>query len=105
MNLSGIWNGLPDLLRPQQTGSPAPANSTAANSSTSQALVPNGGKTDHADLSSSGLAAQSAASDVASATSDVRMDKVDSVRAAIGAGTYNVSAQNVADKMIQGLLG
>lgn len=98
MNLSGIWNSLPDLLRSQQTASPAPANTTATGSSSSQTLIPNGGRTDQADLSSSGLAAAQ------SAVSDVRMEKVDSVRAAISAGTYDVPAQKVADKMIQGLL-
>lgn len=98
MNLSGILNGLPDLLRSQQTGNAAPATSNAA-ASQSQAAVPNGGKTDQADLSSSGLAAAQFAS------FDVRMDKVQSVRAAIDAGTYQVSAENVADKMMQSLLG
>ncbi|MGO8717929.1 MAG: flagellar biosynthesis anti-sigma factor FlgM [Acidobacteriaceae bacterium] len=98
MNLSGILNGLPDLLRSQQTGKAAPATPNASTSQ-SQATIPNGGKTDQADLSSSGLAAAQ------SASSDVRMDKVESVRAAINAGTYHVSAENVADKMMQSLLG
>lgn len=98
MNLSGILNGLPDLLRSQQAGNAAPATSNAT-ASQSQAVIPNGGKTDQADLSSSGLAAAQ------SASSDVRMDKVESVRASIDAGTYQVSAENVADKMMQSLLG
>lgn len=97
MNLSGILNGLPDLLRSQQTGTTVPATSSE-NTSPSQATVPNGGKTDQADLSSTGLAAQSA-------TSDVRMEKVQSVRSAIDAGTYQVSAGDVADKMMQTFLG
>jgi negative regulator of flagellin synthesis FlgM len=107
VNLSGIWNNLPDLLRSQQTGSPAPAassvTSNGAASANSQAIVPNGGKTDQADLSSSGLAAAQSAQQ--SGTSDVRMEKVDSVRAAINGGTYQVSAQDVAGKIIQNLLG
>ncbi|MGC1870529.1 MAG: flagellar biosynthesis anti-sigma factor FlgM [Acidobacteriaceae bacterium] len=98
MNLSGILNGLPDLLRSQQTSNTAPATSST-NSSPSQAVVPNGGKTDQADLSSTGLAAAQ------SASSDVRMDKVQSVRSALDAGTYQVSAGDVADKMMQSLLG
>ncbi len=98
MNLSGILNSLPGLLRSQQTGSSSPATSNATTSQ-SQAAIPNGGKTDQADLSSTGLAAAQ------SATSDVRMEKVQNVRAAIDAGTYQVSAQDVADKMIQNLLG
>ena len=40
-----------------------------------------------------------------SASSDVRMEKVQSVRSAIDAGTYQVSAGDVADKMMQSLLG
>lgn len=98
MNLSGILNGLPELLRSQQTGNTAPASSSA-NNSASQVTAPNGGKTDQADLSSTGLAAAQ------SASSDVRMEKVQSVRSAIDAGTYQVSAGDVADKMMQTLLG
>ncbi|MES2220971.1 MAG: hypothetical protein V4587_08405, partial [Acidobacteriota bacterium] len=61
MNLLGILNGLPDLLRSQQTSgtAPAPAN---AKPSPSQVSLPNGGKTDQADLSSTGLAAAQSAS-------------------------------------------
>ncbi|MHB1674390.1 MAG: flagellar biosynthesis anti-sigma factor FlgM [Acidobacteriaceae bacterium] len=98
MNLPGILNSLPDLLRSQQTGNSAPATSDATASGQPPA-VPNGGKTDQANLSSSGLAAAQAAS------SDVRMEKVQNVRAAIDGGTYQVSAQNVADKLMQSLLG
>jgi negative regulator of flagellin synthesis FlgM len=96
MNLSGILNSLPDLLRSQATGKPAPATSKVT--SQSQAAIPNGGKTDQADLSSTGLAAAQ------SAASDVRMEKVQSVRSAIDAGSYHVSASDVADKMMQSLL-
>lgn len=98
MNLSGIWNSLPGLVGSQQAAKPAPAVSNPANTA-SPASVPSAGKTDQADLSSSGLAAAQ------SASSDVRMEKVQSVRSAIDAGTYQVSAENVADKMIQNLLG
>jgi negative regulator of flagellin synthesis FlgM len=98
MNLSGIWNSLPDLVGSQQAAKPAPVASNATGAA-SPASVPNAGKTDHADLSSSGLAAAQ------SAPSDVRMEKVQSVRSAIDAGTYRVSAENVADKMMQNLLG
>jgi flagellar biosynthesis anti-sigma factor FlgM len=98
MNLSGILTGLPDLLRSQQSANTAPATSSA-NNSPSQVTVPNGGKTDQANLSSTGLAAAQ------SGSSDVRMEKVQSVRSAIDAGTYQVSAAEVADKMMQSLLG
>ncbi len=107
MNLSGIWNNLPDLFRSQQTGSTAPAASSTASNGTGEAssriTVPNGGKTDQASLSSSGLAASQSAQQ--SGMSEVRMDKVDSIRAAIDSGTYQVSAQDVAGKIIQNLLG
>lgn len=106
MNLSGIWNNLPDLPRSQQTGNSAPAASnvppSGASGASSLPAAPNGGKTDQADLSNSGMAA---AQSVQSGASDVRMEKVDSVRAAINAGTYQISAQDVAGKIIQNLLG
>jgi len=105
VNLSGIWNNLPDILRSQQTGSRAPASNVGPGESgaAGSQAVPNGGKTDHAELSSSGLAA--AQSVQQSQISDVRMEKVDSVRAAISNGTFQVSAQDVAGKIIQNLLG
>ena len=97
MNLSGIFN-LPELNRSQGAGqTQAPQNN--ASSSAPSAAVPNGGKTDQASLSASGLAAaQSAAPD-----SDVRMEKIATVSAAIHAGTYNVSHADVADKIMQGM--
>ena len=103
MNLSGIWNGLPGLLGSQQADkSTSPASGSGVNQSGAEGIVPNGGKTDHADLSSGGLAVAQSAKE--SAVSDVRMDKVNSVRAAIANGSYHVSAQDVADKVIQSLL-
>ena len=41
----------------------------------------------------------------ASAGSDVRTAKVAALQAAIAGGTYNVSAGDVADKLIENLLG
>lgn len=98
MNLSGIFNGLPDLFRSQQTGNAAPTSGSVKTSSAPMSEA-NGGKTDQADLSSTGLAAAQ------SASSDVRMEKVQSVRSAMDAGTYQVSAGAVADKIMQSLLG
>lgn len=40
-----------------------------------------------------------------SATDDVRADKVAAIQQSIAAGTYNVPASAVADKLIQHLLG
>ena len=54
---------------------------------------------DQASLSSAGgLVAQALAS------SDVRLEKVTELQAAIASGTYKVSAQDVAHKMIESLL-
>lgn len=98
MNLTGIWNHLPDLSRSSQPDGVSSSGSGSAPNSGSRGAIPNGGKTDQADLSPSGLiAAQSAGS-------DVRMEKVDSVRAALNSGAYQVSAQSVAEKMIASLL-
>jgi negative regulator of flagellin synthesis FlgM len=38
-------------------------------------------------------------------TSDVRADKVATLQAAIASGTYNVSSQDVAQKLISSMLG
>ena len=65
-----------------------------------------------AQTSSSGLTSDratlsSAGSEVsqASAGSDVRMDKVQSIQAALAAGTYDVPAAAVASKMVDSMLG
>lgn len=101
MNLSGIFN-LPEQVRSQSTGqAQAPQNSGSL--SAPSVAEPNGGKTDQANLSASGLAAaQSIASE--GSTSDVRLDKVAAVSAAIQSGTYHVSPLDVADKVMQGML-
>ena len=110
MNLTSIFN-LPDPSR-LNTGSPTgPMNKTQSASADASAQAPTQpySKTDQADLSSTGLAAAQnaalAASNASSASSDVRMQLVNSVQSAIQAGTYNVPASNVADRMIQGILG
>jgi flagellar biosynthesis anti-sigma factor FlgM len=41
----------------------------------------------------------------ASNSSDVRSSKVEALKAAIEAGTYNVPAGDVADKLMQNMLG
>jgi negative regulator of flagellin synthesis FlgM len=55
---------------------------------------------DEATLSSAASLAASAAPD-----SDVRMDKVAAVQAALASGTYNVPSTEVAGKMIEQMLG
>ncbi len=97
MNLSGIFN-LPEPNRSQSAGQTQAAQNSGSASKAS-ASAPNGGKTDQASLSASGLAAaQSAAPE-----SDVRTEKIASVSAAIQAGTYHVSSTAVADKIMQGM--
>ena len=55
-------------------------------------------KVDQANLSvAGGLAAQGG--------SDVRLDKVQALQQAIAAGTYHVSASDVAGKIVDSLLG
>ena len=51
------------------------------------------------------LSTASAAVVQAAAGSDVRTEKVAALQAAIANGTYNVSASDVADKLIGSLLG
>jgi len=58
-------------------------------------------------LSSDRATFSSAASNVAQMApdSDVRMDKVSSIQAALAAGTYNVPPSAVASKMVEAMLG
>lgn len=70
-----------------------------------------------ADATKSGAAAAGTATTTASlsgagsvlaqamSTDDVRMDKVESLKAAIASGNYNVPAEKVADKLMDGMLG
>ena len=73
------------------------ASVSPLNSATSG--VPLSSGADHTKLSGFGGALAQVLS-----TSDVRMDKVTALQQAIASGTYNVSASDVADKMIQSLL-
>ncbi len=95
MDVRNNVNGLQDLLgvtSSAQTQSqaakaqPAPTSSTLAG--------------DQATLSSAGATVSQAA-----AGSDVRLDKVATVQAALAAGTYDVPASAVASKVVDALLG
>lgn len=117
MDLSSIFNNFPDPTRTTPGNQAGQSNKTqsvggnhpsqAAAPAHSQALE----KTDHADLSASGLAAAQGAVPAAatSATdlsnSDVRMGLVNSVQAALQTGTYNVPASDVADRIMQSMMG
>jgi negative regulator of flagellin synthesis FlgM len=65
------------------------------------------GATTPSALPSDSATVSSAASQVALTASDseVRMDKVSSIQAALAAGTYNVPASAVASKMVDAMLG
>lgn len=94
MNVNNDLQGLQRLFPGQevekaQAGKPASAASPAA-----------GSVADEATLSTAASAAAQAAPD-----SDVRMDKVTAIQQALAAGTYNVPAVDVADKMISQMLG
>ncbi len=96
--MDGI-NSLQKVLGSLQTNDSASVNaaSTAKADSASASAVTASG-VDSAKLSAAGLASQ------ATDTSDVRMDKVAALQQAIAGGTYNVSASDVANKMVESLL-
>lgn len=93
MNVNNDLQGMQSVLAGQsvekaQGGRAAQAASQAGNSA------------DEATLSAAASAAAQASPD-----SDVRMDKVNQVRQALDAGTYNVPSAAVADKMMTQMMG
>lgn len=93
MEMRNGLDGLKTLLGISETSAPRPR------------LVKNGVLTDagvlagdHATLSSAGAEALQATGD-----SDVRMEKVVAVQAALKAGTYSVSSEEVAGKVIDSM--
>jgi negative regulator of flagellin synthesis FlgM len=95
MDIHNSVEGLKTLLgvpmtAPSQT---PPVKSGAADSASALAG-------DRATLSSAGTEVAQTVSG-----SEVRMDKVTSVQAALAAGTYNVSASAVASKVVDAMLG
>jgi negative regulator of flagellin synthesis FlgM len=94
MDIRSSLDGLKSLLGvPPTTTSAAPSKS--ATTSSPSALT-----SDRATLSSAGSEVAQSAND-----SDVRLDKVASIQAALAAGTYNVPASAVASKMVDAMLG
>ena len=95
MDIRSGLEGLRSLLGvPQTTPSPVqPARSGASQESSPLS-------SDRATLSSVGSGVAETAGDT-----DVRTDKVDQIRAAIDAGTYNIPASAVASKMVDAMLG
>ena len=58
------------------------------------------GQTDQVQISSMGLNIQAAKAAVKS-SEDIRFDKVNPIKEAIANGTYNVSAESFADKLLE----
>jgi negative regulator of flagellin synthesis FlgM len=74
--------------------------SAASGAATVKSLPVNQQAADQANVSSvGGLVAQ------VSATSDVRTEKVAQLQAAIASGSYHVSSEDVASKIVEHLLG
>ncbi|MGH9597629.1 MAG: flagellar biosynthesis anti-sigma factor FlgM [Edaphobacter sp.] len=99
-------NGINNL---QQTISPiatteskpvVPANAPGTTANASREPASGAGRTDEANLSSAGSFVSQALGG-----SDVRPEKVAALQQAIATGSYNVSSSDVADKIIQSLLG
>jgi negative regulator of flagellin synthesis FlgM len=98
---NGINSQNPFAAETNATSSPAQTERTAS-VSLSNAAISGGAASaavDHAKLSGFGGALAQALTQ-----SDVRMEKVTPLQQAIAAGTYNVSASDVADKIISSLL-
>ena len=94
MDIRSSLDGLKNLLGVSQS----PAATTQPKSTSgggSSALT-----SDRATFSDAGSEVAQTASD-----SDVRMDKVASIQAALASGTYNVPASAVASKMVDVMLG
>ncbi len=94
MNVNNDLQGLQPLF-------PSPEVEKAQSGKSGSAGAPAAaGAADEATLSTAASAAAQVAPD-----SDVRMDKVAAIQQALAAGTYNVPALAVADKMISQMLG
>jgi len=100
--MMSFGNGIGDLKQALSTAVAVSGAKAATRPESVSTASPNASdyrmKADEASLSTtSGLLAQSLEG------SDVRIDKVEALRQAIAAGTYNVSSGDVADKIVQSL--
>jgi flagellar biosynthesis anti-sigma factor FlgM len=93
-----------NIAAPSPSARPlAPPGSTAAAGSTTESQASDqirGQGSDQATLSSASGVLSTALND-----SDVRTAKVAALQASINAGTYNIPASSVADKMLSSILG
>ena len=92
MDIRSSLEGLRSIFGAGQTA-PAPQTRPASASSVSQG-------SDRATLSSAASSILGSGPD-----SDVRLDKVASIREQLAAGTYNVPASAVASKLVESMLG
>jgi len=93
-------NGIGSLQQALSVITPTETKPAIVNEAKNEASTPAAGRADQANLSTaSGLMAQ------ALEVSDTRSAKVVALQQAITSGSYNVSSSDVADKMIQSLLG
>ncbi len=95
MDIRSSLDGLKGLLG--VTAPPTPPTQSKPGNSTA---TPSALTSDRATFSSAGSQVAQTASDT-----DVRMDKVSSIQAALAAGTYNVPPSAVASKMVDAMLG
>jgi len=104
MDIRSSLDGLKSLLGMDQAGKASQTN--AASSAATQAAR-NTSATSSSAFSSDRATFSSVGSEVSSGASDgdVRMEKVNSVQAALAAGTYNVPASAVASKIVDTMLG
>jgi negative regulator of flagellin synthesis FlgM len=94
MDIRSSLDGLKSLL-----GVP-PASTPPTQTKSTPTTIPTAFSSDRATFSSAGSEVAQASS-----SSDVRMEKVTSIQAALAAGTYNVPASAVASKMVDSMLG
>ncbi len=94
MDIRNSYDNLKQIIGTQNTTGATGSGRTGVKTSSS------GLDADQAQVSSAANMITMAAS-----TSDVRMDKVDSVKSAIYAGTYNIDPSAVASSLINYMLG
>ena len=95
MDIRSSLDGLKSLL-----GTSAPTQAAAQQPKSGAAASGSGLGSDRATFSSAGSEVSQTATD-----SGARMDKVAEIQAALASGSYNVSAEAVASKVVDSMLG
>ena len=96
MNVNDRLRNLPEPLEVSQTSPVSPVQSQPV----TVPPVSSGAIEDRAEVSTAASLAHQTM-----AIPDVRMEKVAAVQQAIASGTYQVSAEDVADKLVRQMLG